>query len=632
MTLRGKLLLGFVATALGVTLFFGLITFQIASDHAAIEERHLLEDLAKNNATWVAAALQNVPVAQALGTPHQDVADKERLLTALINAAGDIVASTGVSATELSEFGEPVVRAALQQASNGSFIAEHEHYLWGLAPVPNTSYRLLILHHAEEEKISFANFGVRMVVVGAIVIWFAVWASLIISGIISRRLEAKNALLVYQTLHDDLTHLPNRRLLYDRLAQAILVARRQRKSVALIVFDLNRFKDINDTLGHQAGDQLLEQIGPRLRKLLRQSDTVARLGGDDFAILLPEAGIEDAHLCTDKILKAFNAPFEMKGMSLRSSISIGIACFPQTSDDPDTLIRQAEVALYHAKATNMDRADYSRELDPNSVERLTLQSDMQKSLERNQLVYHYQPKIDVKTRQIKGVEALVRWVHPERGMVQPADFIPMAEQSGFIRALTYWGVEEALSQWRAWHQQKMSINIAINISARSLRDPHFIDIVTNSIKLSGVNPNCLEFELTESAVMLEPERSRSVLQEFRALGVALSVDDFGTGFTSLSYLKDLPIDKVKIDRSFVTNIQHNVRDAVLVRSIIDLAHNMGYMVVAEGVEDEKTWNLLEEMGCDIIQGFYVTRPMSASSFEEWLRRSPWKLADAPPSF
>lgn len=624
MTLRGRLLGGFVVTAMVVVVVFGFISHRVAEDHADAEERHLLVSTANTSARWVADTLKRNPVSRALPVLPIDPAG-ELLPTVLIDPPGNIVAGNVLPADVLARMNEPLRNAVGQGGNSGRLTVGNEAYLWGMAAVPQTPYRLVVLHRADEEGISLKSFGIRMLVAGAIVIWFAVWGSLIISGYISRRLDAQNARLVHQALHDDLTGLPNRRLLYDRLSQAILQAQRHHKPVALMSLDLNGFKEINDTLGHQAGDSLLEQIGPRLRQVLRQSDTVARLGGDDFAILLPDAGLDDAHICAGKIQTAFHEPCKMKALSLRVGSSIGIACYPANSDEPETLIRQAEVAMHHAKATHQDVTDYTRELDPNSVERLTLLSDLQKSIECDQLVFHYQPKIDVKTRQIMGAEALVRWTHPERGLVSPSEFIPLAEQTGFIRPLTYWGIKEALDQCRSWCRQDLRVSVAVNISARCLHDARFAGVVLDSLRTSGLKPDCLEFEVTESAIMLEPERSRAMLREFRSLGITLSIDDFGTGFTSLSYLKDLPIDKVKIDRSFVMNMLHNDRDAILVRSIIDLAHNMGYQVVAEGVEDEKTWTALESLGCDLIQGYYVARPMPASAIEDWVGQSQWKM-------
>jgi len=625
MTLRARLLSAFIATAVAVTVIFGVVAYRIADDHAAAEELDLIRIAARSKAYWFSNSLGRRPVSEALRTLSADPGEPT-LATVLVARDGTLHTGGALSPKVIDQIRKPLLAELKQKHGQGRLIVGDKSYLWGASEVPGKPYRLVLVHIADEVALGpFQSFGARLIVVGFLVLWFAVWGGLILSGYISRRLNEQNARLVHQALHDDLTGLPNRRLFFDRLLQAILYARRRQQPVVLMVMDLSGFREINDTLGHQEGDDLLKQIGPRMQEALRSSDTIARLGGDDFAILLPETSLEEARICADKLLQVFSRPFALGEISIRIGASFGITAYPQHSEDPEVLIQQAEVALNHAKTTQQDVVEYARDLDTHSLDRLTLLSDLQKSIENDQLVFYYQPKISIRTRQIMGVEALVRWSHPERGLVSPGQFIPLAEQTGFIRPMTYWGVEQALHQCRAWCRQDLRISVAVNISTHCLQDSRFSGRIIDTLRESGLGSNCLEFEITESAIMVEPERAKVILGQFRALGITISIDDFGTGFTSLSYLRELPVDKIKIDRSFVANMLKNERDATIVRSVIDLAHNMGYQVVAEGVEDEKIWAALEQLDCDLIQGYFVARPMVASALEQWVSQSQWKM-------
>jgi diguanylate cyclase (GGDEF)-like protein/PAS domain S-box-containing protein len=427
----------------------------------------------------------------------------------------------------------------------------------------------------------------------------------------------------HQALHDGLTGLPNRTLFRDRIEQAIAAARREGGRLAVAMMDLDRFKDINDSLGHHAGDALLIEIGCRLRGVLRCSDTVARLGGDEFGVLISKPRTtRDVAIVIEKIRAALEQPVTIDGLALPAEGSIGIAMFPDHGHDVDTLLRHADVAMYSSKDEKSGYAFYDSSRSESDPARLTLVSELRRAIEEHELVLYYQPKAALANGAVQSVEALLRWNHPTRGLVGPDEFIPLAQQTGLIKPLTLFVLDEALSQCRAWERAGMSLGVAINISIRNLLDAHFPELVRTLLEKWRVAPSMLELEITESTVLSDPVRTKRVLDRLSAMGVALSIDDFGTGYSSLSYLSQLPVNEIKIDRSFVMNMAENSGDAVIVRSTIDLARNLGLQVVAEGVETEQAWDELTKLGCTLAQGFYLSRPAPAAELTEWLKRRP----------
>jgi diguanylate cyclase (GGDEF)-like protein/PAS domain S-box-containing protein len=419
--------------------------------------------------------------------------------------------------------------------------------------------------------------------------------------------------LAYQALHDALTGLPNRTLLADRLQQALVSGHRRGNAVGLLLMDLDRFKAINDTLGHKAGDQVLQQVAVRLATALRASDTVARLGGDEFAVVLPDiGGLDEARRVATKLLTAFDAPFDIDGLTIRMDASVGITVAPLHGDDSTTLLQRADVAMYRAKATATSTAVFEEHPDNDQRERLGLLVDLRDAIESCQLRLHYQPILDLRTDAISAVEALVRWQHPALGLLNPADFIPLAEETGLVRSLTEWVLGAALRQARAWMRDDGSgMRVAVNLSARLLQDAGIVETVIDALRHEGVPAELLELEITESACMSKPDTSLEVIAELAAAGVRFTIDDFGTGYSSLAYLKRLPVHQIKIDKSFVVDMADDLNDASIVRSVIDLGHNLGLEVVAEGVEDALTLHLLRGAGCDYAQGFHVGRPAEA---------------------
>jgi diguanylate cyclase len=423
----------------------------------------------------------------------------------------------------------------------------------------------------------------------------------------------------YQALHDPLTDLPNRTLFQDRTGVALRAAARSSATVAVLLLDLNRFKEVNDTLGHQYGDHLLLQVADRLRGSLRDSDSVARLGGDEFAILLPISGWDEALAATQRVDAALHHPFSIHDITLDVDASIGIA-LAEPGDDVETLLRHADVAMYEAKAAHHPFARYEASRDNNDLSRLVLLGDLRRAIPAGELTLHYQPKISTSTGALSSVEGLVRWQHPTLGLLQPDEFIPLAENTAIIHALTTEVLRLALSQARKWADAGRSIPVAVNISARSLLDPRFPAHVQDLLDAHGVAPYLLSLELTETAVMADHDLALAVLKTLDSMGVSLSIDDFGTGYSSMSYLKTLPVKELKIDRCFVMSMANDPDSAVIVRSAVDLGHNLGMTVVAEGVQDSITRSDLTDMGCDLVQGYQICRPIPAKELELWIER------------
>ena len=427
---------------------------------------------------------------------------------------------------------------------------------------------------------------------------------------------------------DSLTKLPNRALLHDRLQQAIFNARREHKPFAFLMMDLDRFKDINDTLGHQIGDLVLQQVADRLRSKLRESDTVARFGGDEFAILLPAVNAKHAGMAARMLLQALRTPFVIDDHSLDIGASVGITLYPDHGVDANILVRRADVAMYAAKNANSGHAFYDSKMDENNTSRLALLSELRQAIEQEQFVLYYQPKVSLRTNRVTGIEALARWQHPRGELLLPDEFIPLLEQTSLIRSLTVWVLNEALQKSKELHTQGLPISISVNLSVRDLQDPYFADMLSEALAAHEASPSWLELEITESAVMTDPARAMEILTRLSDMGLKLTVDDFGTGYSSLAYLKKLPVTTVKIDKSFVMDMCKDENDAVIVRTSIELAHNLGLDVVAEGVDSKEILQRLKDQGCDAAQGMYVSRPLSAEELGEWLTKSSWSTNQA----
>ncbi|WP_374592421.1 EAL domain-containing protein [Aquabacterium sp.] len=432
---------------------------------------------------------------------------------------------------------------------------------------------------------------------------------------------------------DALTQLPNRAQFNADLRKWTSHVDQTRQSVApesnattgepaqcaVLMLDLDRFKHVNDVLGHETGDQLLKQVATLLRNLVTDpDDTVARLGGDEFAVLLHASDLSAAQELARRIQTALEKPLLLGDQTVDVGTGIGIALYPEHAADAMTLKRRAEMALYKAKQTQTGTVVFNPDLDVRAKEALTLLGELRQAIEQDQLRLYLQPKVSLATGEVTGAEALVRWQHPQRGLVPPMQFIPFAEQTGFIRNITAWLLEASARTWRQWAEQGLRLQLSLNLSARDLIDHELPDKLSAILEKHGVPPHRLYIEITESSIMDDPQRALQTLDRFHKMGLMLAIDDFGTGYSSLAYLKRLPVDELKIDKTFVMNMQRDEQDAKIVRSTIDLAHNLGLKVVAEGLEDEQAWPLLKALSCDQAQGYWIARPMPASDFPSWL--------------
>jgi diguanylate cyclase (GGDEF)-like protein len=453
----------------------------------------------------------------------------------------------------------------------------------------------------------------------------ALLMGLVIAAFVSRRVTRQARQLANQAMYDPLTGLANRSLLQDRLEHAIEFSRRTHSPFGVVLMDLDRFKEVNDTLGHDVGDELLREVGRRLKQTVRGVDTVARLGGDEYVVLLHDLDGKDVPTIANKILGALDKPFHWQNQSIDIAASLGISLYPDPCSDASGLLRCADIAMYVAKRTGNGYVLYSPDQEHISRSDLSLKSELREAIHSDQLSLYYQPQIDHQKQRVVGIEALVRWNHPQHGFLMPDKFIPLAEDAGLIGPLTHWVLQTALTQLRVLQRSGHDLTIAVNLSARNLHDMGLPASIRALLVETGVAPKKLTLEITESAVMANPGDALSILTELDRMGVTLAIDDFGTGYSSLAYLKRLPVDELKIDKSFVTGMEDDENDAMIVRSTIDLAHNLGLKVVAEGVETRDVWDALGRLGCDSSQGYLMGRPMPVEQLEAWLQEA------APPS-
>ena len=450
--------------------------------------------------------------------------------------------------------------------------------------------------------------------IGLLLLYAAVFR--IVAGA-SRRLRCQARENEHQARHDSLTGLPNRAWFYAQ-TEELLETRRAGGSAAVMIMDLDRFKEVNDTLGHHAGDLLLQAAAERVRRAVRDTDVVSRLGGDEFAVVLPGASRNSAADVADRIRQTLVERFSVSGATVDIEASIGIALFPEHASDVATLLQRADIAMYKAKETHAGHTFYSEELDHGHPSKLSLVGELRGAIEREELVLHYQPKASLGSGEVTHVEALVRWQRPEHGLVPPNEFIPLAEHTGLIKQLSTYVLDAALRQVRGWLDTGIDLCVAVNLSARNLLEADLPDQIADLLLARRVPAERLILEITESTIMADPARALAVLTRLSEMGIRLSIDDFGVGYSSLSYLKRLPVHEIKIDRSFVAQMDADEDDAFIVRSTIDLGRNLGLNVVAEGVETEEVWDELGELGCDYAQGWFLGRPMPAAELAEWL--------------
>ena len=547
-------------------------------------------------------------------------ADAGILEVKLFNPEGRLVYSD--DRTNIGEYADD--RAGIDAALDGGVVRELEHgtdddgagerVLEVYVPVrlspagaPAGVLELYVSYEPVAETIRADVTQVFLLLAGGLVFLF---------GALYRIVARASRQLHHQALHDALTDLPNRTLLHRRAERAL----RGDGLGAMLLIDLDRFKEVNDTLGHDHGDELLIEVAGRLKAVLRRGDTLARLGGDEFAVLLD--GVPDRSAVVELAMRlqdALRRPFALRGVAVELEASVGIALYPEHGTTVGALLQRADVAMYDAKRGHHGIATYTEERDPYSEDRLGLLAELRRALSADELVLHYQPKVDLASGAVVGVEALVRWEHPTRGLLPPDEFVPLAERTGAVADLTRWVVDAALAQHRAWRDAGIDLPVAVNLAAANVVDLTLPERITELLARHEVRGDRLECEISEHTVMADPVRATEVLDRLRGLGVRLSLDDFGTGHSSLAYLKRLPLDEVKIDRSFVAGMAEDENDAVIVRSTIDLARNLGLAVVAEGVESAEIMQGLAALSCDTAQGFYISRPLPADALGVWLR-------------
>ena len=444
---------------------------------------------------------------------------------------------------------------------------------------------------------------------------------------VTLRLRRQMEEIERRALYDELTGLPNRTLFGDRIEQAIAAAGQEAQSAAVMLLDVDGFREVNDALGHETGDRLLQEVAGRLGETVRSSETLARLGGDEFGILLSPGSDEDATALAARIHGVLETPFALSGFPLEIAVSVGIAAYPEHGESVDTLLQHADVAMYVAKDGHAGTALYESEQDTSDAARLALAGELRGAIDNEELVVHFQPKAELESGLIVGVEALVRWQHPERGFIPPNEFIPIAERTGLIKPLSQYVVASALRQCGEWRAAGFDLHVAVNLTIPDLLDLELPDRIGELLAETGVRPGQLELEVTETTILADPFRVRQVLNRLNEMGLRLAIDDFGTGYSSLAYLKNLPVHTIKIDRSFVMGMCEDASDATIVRSTIDLGRNLGLGVVAEGIESQEVWDALRADGCSLAQGYFISRPASAEYLQPVLEERALRTRD-----
>lgn len=533
-------------------------------------------------------------------------------------ATGQILLEPGrpLNASGLGHEAPPEIKALLaeQQGGVARTVGDRRAALSKIdVPAGNPNTWAVIATAPLPQSSWLGGIGTTPLIMAAAALLFLTFAAL--------NLRANHREVREASLTDELTGLPNRRRLTDRLDAALVRTRRGGTACAVLLLDLDRFKEINDTLGHHHGDELLRTVADRLVATVRSSDTVARLGGDEFAIVLADAADDsEALLLARRCLNELHKPFQVEGLILSVEASIGIALAPLHGRDRNDLLRAADVAMYEAKDRRSGPVVYDPAFDANTPTRLALLGELRRALQGDELFMVYQPKVNLRAGGDVSVEALVRWQHPTRGLLSPDQFIPIAESTSLIMLLSLHTLEQSISQARRWLDDGHAIQVAVNLSPRCLIEADLPELVQAILKRHGLPAKMLRLEVTENTIMSDPTRALVILNELKRTGISLSIDDFGTGYSSMTYLKQLPVDELKIDRSFITDMLVNSSDGVLVRSSIDLGHNLGMSVVAEGVEDQATLSALEDLGCDVVQGYHLGRPMSVTAIDEWLEQ------------
>lgn len=617
MKLRTQILLSILGITILAQVVFGLLAYRQITESRGDQLTIFLQYLSREIAERLTLPGNKYVSEIYLEELRQKFSTRKSTL--IVQQGEQILYIAGDPGQKLEVIARHLKEAYSDADKHGLIEMGGNQYYWAVSQLPDERYQLVMLEPAHNEEIQIAStLRIRLFTSGFVIIWLAVWISLLLSSKISRELDEKNDQLEHMALHDSLTGLPNRTLLADRMEQVLFQSARNKQSFALFLMDLDRFKEVNDTLGHQFGDELLKMVSTRLADAIRENDSIARLGGDEFAVLLPQTDLKGAELCANRVLQGMDDTYCINDVCTESKASIGIALYPDHGDNTEELMQFADVAMYQAKKTQSGYSVYDPRQNTHSVRRLRLMNDLREAIDKGKVTAYYQPIVSHKKNQVVAVEALARWFHPEMGNITPDEFIPMLEQMGLIRILTMQIMEQALKECRDFKNKGYDIGININISVYCLQDFSFPDKIKLLLKKYDTGAEKLELEITESALMHDLSRAGKIMKKLSDMGIRLAIDDFGTGFSSLNYLKTLPVDTIKIDKSFIMDMQMNSKDRAVVKSIIELGHNLGCRVVAEGVENQATLDGLVGLNVDRIQGFYFSKPLPTSEFTAWI--------------
>ena len=621
MKLRTLLLLSFSTIIFSAIAVLSFTFYSIFSSEILLDKKSLLASVNALNAQAMAENKINLKSHEMKGIFKFTDRNYDAHTHALLTPEGNIISVSESENTLSPDFIKFnfLKRNKFVNEGTGHYSVDGQTFIWAINKIPDSSglYLLQIMKEDLFKHNHSYNFIFNLIAASTLIMWFTVWTILIIASQISRKLNYQKQKLEYQADFDTLTQLPNRNNLEKTLQKTINEYRNKDINLALLLLDVNSFKNVNDTLGHQFGDRLLHEIAIHLTNVMKHSLLTARPGGDEFAVLLPAKNSLSAVQEARNLLDSFNRPIFVNEEPFHVDISIGIAISPEHGEDTETLLRHVETAMYRAKELNSGFTMYSKGKDPHSKEKLELLGELHSAIENQEFILAYQPKIDINTGKIISAEALLRWNHPEKGKIPPDEFIPLAEQTYLIKPMTRWVLENAMLQQLIWEKQGIEISVAVNLSAKNLHDFNLPDTIHSLFLKHNFNPSRLLLEITETAIISDPEKAFAVLSQLSEMGIKISLDDFGKGYTSLSQLKSLPVSELKIDQSFITNMDLDRNSSMIVQAIINMSHNMGFQVVAEGVENESTFNLLKKFNCDIGQGYYFQKPMAPEEFSAW---------------
>lgn len=615
MSLRLKLILSFVSASLVVVLVFAAIAYTSANNYAYQSE---LDHVNENNLHLLnMPGVENPTLEQIEGmVPHHATSD---LFYFIIDKNTGTTTSANLTDNQTKIAKKLISKTSKIGNNKGLFKYEGSDYFWAANSIPGTQYSLISISKYREKGVyQFLDYiGLSLAITVFVALWFSLWAATILANLFQRLANQKNE-IEHQSRHDPLTSLPNRKTIGEIIEASILNNNDENENLLLCLIDINGLKDVNDTLGHEYGDRLLINVSERLKEVLRTSDRVGRFGGDKFAAILTHSKNTAIEELCNRILSTFDRSFQIDGHDLYLGSALGIASYPEHAEDSQTLIQKSEIALHTAKDSSKDFYIYDSSLDQGNSKRLNLANDLRQAIREGQLELYYQPQLDLRTGKIVSVEALARWIHPEYGFIPPDTFIHIAERTGLIKPFTEWVLSTAVKQCAEWRKSFNSLSVSINLSARNLHDETFVKQISRLIRHWRIIPEQICLEITETAMMADPEHARLLLEEMDRLGLRISIDDFGTGYSSLSYLKKLPVDEIKIDKSFVMNMGNSENDSSIIRATVGLAHDLGLSVVAEGVEDQNSLDQLKQMGCMVAQGYHICRPAPADQIAKFI--------------